>query len=483
LGLLVRSRHPLVFARHKDEERLLALLRHAASEARVPLWTWSIARGLSRDGQPAQYMTTDCRKALEFVSQAGNAGVFAFLDMQPLLGDAVVVRRIKEIAQAAIPGLTLVVAVQNASVPAELDGLAMSWELSPPSHEERSALVQKTLDDLAARGIPVRLAPEHLSQLSTAVAGLSSREAARVITEAAFRDGSVGADDVVFVRRAKAALVGADGILEMFEPEEGDLSQVGGMDGIKAWLDSRGRAFDPGAVEFGLEAPRGVLLTGVPGCGKSLVAKTLAATWGLPLVLLDPARLYGPYVGETERRLQDALDTVQAMAPCVLWIDEIEKGFSADDRGDGGVSMRVRGTFLRWLQDRPPGVFVVATCNQVSLLPPELARKGRFDEIFFVDLPGAREREEIFALHLARRKRDPAAFDVAALAAASEGFSGSEIEAAVVGAMYRAYAGKKSLDTAHVLEELTATVPLSATRAEEVSALRAWADGRTVRAN
>jgi SpoVK/Ycf46/Vps4 family AAA+-type ATPase len=229
-----------------------------------------------------------------------------------------------------------------------------------------------------------------------------------------------------------------------------------------------------------VDPPRGVLLTGIPGCGKSFIAKTLARTWNLPLVLLDPARLYGSYVGQSEQRLHDSLVTVQAMAPVVLWIDELEKGFAAGGEGDGGVSVRILGTFLRWMQDREPGAFLVATANDVAKLPPELLRKGRFDEIFFVDLPGEPERRDIFRMQIRRRKRDPGAFDLGALAAASEGFSGAEIEAAVVATLYDAYAVGAEITTERVLAELERTMPLSRTRAEDVERLRAWARDRAV---
>jgi SpoVK/Ycf46/Vps4 family AAA+-type ATPase len=286
--------------------------------------------------------------------------------------------------------------------------------------------------------------------------------------------------DVEFVRRAKAELLEASGALELVGTDVGTLDAVGGMPRLKEWLALRGKALEPEAVRFGLDPPRGVLLTGVPGCGKSLVAKTLARTWGLPLVLLDPGRLFGPYVGESERRLADSLRTVEAMAPAVLWIDEIEKGFPSGGEADGGVARRVLGTFLRWLQDRPPGVFVVATCNDVTALPPELARKGRFDEVFFVDLPTSDQRREIFRLQLSRRGRDPAVFDLDRLADATEGFSGAEIEAAVVGALYRAYAAQSELSADAIVEEASATVPLARARPQEVARLRAWAEAHAV---
>jgi SpoVK/Ycf46/Vps4 family AAA+-type ATPase len=254
------------------------------------------------------------------------------------------------------------------------------------------------------------------------------------------------------------------------------------LEGLKGWLDLRTRAIqDPGAARrAGLEPPRGILLTGVPGCGKSLAAKALAATWNRPLVLLDPARVYRKYVGESEQRLAGALETAEAMAPIVLWIDEIEKAFATAGDGDGGVSRRLLGSFLRWMQDRADGVFIVATANDVKALPPEFLRKGRFDEMFFVDLPGPDARRDILRLHIRERNMEPDAFDLERLTAITNGFSGAEIEAIVVGGLYRAFAAEEPPETGHLGAEAAATVPLSRSRREDVARLRAWAAGRAV---
>ena len=481
--MLIASRHPLIVAEVSDEERFLSILRRAADTIGVPLWTWSVTKGLTRDGTDhKQYMTADCKKALDFLSEIAGPAVFVFADAQHVLEDPVVVRRIKELAQEAKPGRTIVLTAPGRVLPGELKGLALPWTLSPPTKEELDEMVRRTLEDLAERGIPVSLDAAGIAGLVDALRGLSIQEAAQLIQEAAFEDQAVTDADVEFVLKAKAELLQADGVLELIESTSGTLDDVGGMENLKEWLRLRGRAFGDGAEEFGLDPPRGVLLTGVPGCGKSLVAKTLAHTWKLPLILLDPARLYGPYVGQSEQRLHDCLKTVEAMSPVVLWIDEVEKGLAAESMGDSGVSQRLRGTFLRWMQDRPPGVFLIATCNEVDLLPPEFLRKGRFDEIFFVDLPDETERAEIFRLHLVRRKRDPSAFDLAKLAASSDGFSGAEIEAAVVGALYRAFADDRELTTEDVSSELSATVPLSRSKAEDIARLREWAAERTTAA-
>jgi hypothetical protein len=482
LRLLLASRHPLIVAVMAEEERFMEVLRRAADGLSLPVWTWSLTRGLARVGHGPQYGTVDPRMALAFADDVPGPGVFVLADAHRSFGDPAVVRRIKEFAQEADPGKTLVLAVPDAQVPQELRGLALIWTLKPPSREELSTLVSRTVEDLRARGFPVTLDAAEEASLVEAVRGLSAVEAEGLIQQGALRDGVLAGEDVEFVRKAKADLLEADGALELVESHAGSLDQVGGMPRLKEWLALRGRALEPEAAAFGLDPPRGVLLTGIPGCGKSLAAKALARSWGLPLVLLDPARLFGPYVGESERRLADTLRTVDAMAPVVLWIDEIEKGFPSGGEADGGVARRLLGTFLRWMQDRPPGVFVVATSNDVTSLPPEFTRKGRFDEVFFVDLPSAPEREEIFRLHLSRRGREAPGFDLGKLAAAAEGFSGAEIEAAVVGALYRAYAAGTDLTTELVLEEVHATVPLSRARAEDIGRLRAWAETHAVAA-
>jgi hypothetical protein len=483
LRVLLASRYPLVVAETSDEERLLAVVRAAASEIGVPVWTWSSTRGLRRDGEGVQVGTHDVKVAFGFVDGVTIPSVFVFADVHHALGDHTAARRLKELAGEMEEGQTVVLAVPRADLPAELNGIALRWTLRPPTRAELEELVRRTITDLRARRFHVELDDGDVASLAEALRGLSMTAAERLLQQAAVRDGKVDAEDISFVRREKADLLGAGGVLELVEADHGSLQDVGGMDRLKDWLQVRGKAMLPEAAEFGLDPPRGVLVTGVPGCGKSLVAKTLARTWEMPLVLLDPSRLYGPYVGESEGKLAEALRTAEALAPCVLWVDEIEKGFAAGGHGDGGVSRRILGTFLRWMQDRPPGVFLAATCNDVAQLPPELTRKGRFDEIFFVDLPDATERRDILCLHLRKRNRDPVAFELETLVGLSDGFTGAEVEAAIVGALYRVFAAGGELTTEEIAGEMRSTVPLSRARAEHVGALRAWAAERAVRAS
>jgi AAA+ superfamily predicted ATPase len=480
LRTLLASRYPLLVAETTDEPRFMELVRTAATAIGIPVWTWSVTHGLARDGNPPQYDTGDANKALAFVAELSDPGVFVFADVQSHLADPLLLRRVKDIAQAGKTGQTLVLTGADDDVPPELSALALPWIEPPPAPGELEQVVQRVLGELAAQRVPVQVGPAEISQMVEAVRGLSEGEAERLIRGAAADDGKVDPADVERVRQARADLATAEGELELVDVADVSIDDVGGMDHLKEWLRERAKAMQPEAKAFGLDPPKGVLLTGIPGCGKSMMAKAVAKSWSLPLALLDPARLFSKYVGESEDRMDKALEQAGAMAPVVLWIDEIEKGFATGGDADGGVAERMLGTFLRWMQERESGVFVVATSNDVLSLPPEFLRKGRFDEIFFVDLPGAAEREAIFRAHLARRHRDPSTFDLPKLAAATEGFSGAEIEAAVVGGMYRAFSAGTDLTTDGILAEVQGTVPLSKSRAEDIAALRAWAATRAV---
>lgn len=482
LRILFESPYPLVLVETRDETRLLAMIRAEAERRATPVWVWSAASGLARDGLGPQYGTRDPRTALAFVADTGEPGVFVFADAHSALVDPVVVRAVKEAAQTAGPGRTIVLTAPSHRIPPELEGIAVAWKHQPPDEEELKSLVARTITRLGARGIPVTLDTSAEHYLVASLKGATMAEAERLIQRAVLEDGQLGPDDIGFVRREKFAALG-DGVLELIESERRTIDDVGGLDGLKDWLRLRGATVgDDRAAALGIDAPRGVLLTGIPGCGKSFISKTLAGTWGLPLLLLDPARLYRKFVGESEQRLESALETASAMAPALLWIDEIEKGFAAGGDGDGGVSTRILGTFLRWLQDRPDGVFVIATANDVTALPPELLRKGRFDEVFFVDLPDEAARAAIFSGQLTGRGHNPDRFDLSKLVELTDGFSGAEIEAIVVGALYRAFGADADPTTEELVAEIENTIPLSVSRAEDVAALRRWADGRAVRA-
>src|SRR5208337_2665837 len=320
--------------------------------------------------------------------------------------------------------------------------------------------------------------------MSANLRGLTEEEADRAISQALVTRYALCPESVTDVLDAKKQLLRHSGMLEFVEAQD-NMAAVGGLENLKHWLGQRRGAWEDSAREFGLEPPRGMIILGVQGCGKSLCARSVAGEWKLPLVKFDTSAVYDKYIGETEKRIRKVFQVAEGLAPCVLWIDELEKVFAGSGpdsaSADAGVSSRLLASFLSWMQDRKAAVFVAATCNNVTVLPPELIRKGRFDELFFVDLPNQAERKQIFSIQLAKRNR--AEFDLDKIAVAAKGYSGAEIDAAVQGGLYAAYSEKKPLTTQSLLDALAQTVPLSTTRAEEIQTLREWARTRAVPAS
>ena len=488
LELLINSRYPFIAVTTEEEDRLQDMLRRLAVRLGIPFYVWTSVEGLTRpplkelasqyDRQPVQ--------ALARVAAGREDGLYLFKDLHKFLGDPAVVRRLRDLAPVLSRGRrALVLTAPDLDLPPEIRSLSAMFKLELPSLEELTALVQGKAHEFASRGtFRIDLSPPDLERLARSLLGLTLFEAERAITRVVVEDMALTASDCERIIELKKHVIEREGYLEFWPRTEG-FAGVGGLQGLKAWLERRRHAFTDHARKFGLDPPKGLLLLGVQGCGKSLCAKAVAKEWGLPLLKLEPGRLYEKFIGESEKRLERALDLASQLAPVVLWIDEFEKGFAAvsQSESDAGLSKRIFGRLLAWLQDRPAPVFVVATCNDVLSLPPELMRKGRFDEIFFVDLPGPEDRSSIFAIHIHGRRRDPAAFDLPRLAASSEGFTGAEIEQAIVSALYAAFACGSDLTTDLVVGELECTRPLSVTRAEEVQSLRAWASTRTVRAN
>jgi len=354
-----------------------------------------------------------------------------------------------------------------------------------PDETEIEQIIRDTFRELSRFSqIRTDLTRSQFQHIIRTLRGLTAHEARMAVSRVILDDDCLNADDIKRLLEVKREMVREGGLLEYIDSEI-DMDDLGGLDNLKKWLKKRAGALTPKAREFGLQPPRGVLLLGVQGCGKSAACKAVAATWKMPLLKLDPGQLYDKYVGESERNLRKAIKQAESMAPVVLWIDEIEKAFASAgaESTDGGLSKRMFGTLLNWLQDHKSPIFCVATANDITALPPELVRKGRFDELFFVDLPGHDVRELVFAIHLLGRKRDPSRFNLSALADASEGFSGAEIEQAIVGALYAAFGHDRDLTQDDLLAELRDTRPLSITMAERVAALRAWAANRCVPAD
>jgi AAA+ superfamily predicted ATPase len=395
-------------------------------------------------------------------------------DLATHLDEPVVERLLRDIAKLEF--VTLMIVGPHAEVPSALRIHSAVFQLPKPDVTLIDSQVRTIVRQLSLRSRVVNeLNDAQLTELVRALRGLTLEEVDSVVSRLIADDGRLSLEDIPGAIKSKGSMIAKTGVLELVTPEFG-LEWVAGFDALKAWAATRSKAFDHGAEAFGIEPPRGFLLTGVPGCGKSFVVKSLAHDWGMPLLHLDAGSLYDKFVGQSERNLREALATAEALAPSMLWIDEIEKGFGATgpSESDGGLSYRLLGTLATWMQERTAHVFVAATSNDITLLPPELTRQGRFDEIFFVDLPHAAERAHLFALQLARRNRDHRTFDCAAMAAASEGFSGSEIEQAIVNALYTAYAAGRDLTSQDVLDGLAVTRPLTTTSPGKIEAIRAW---------
>jgi hypothetical protein len=482
LKTLIASLHPVVTIDSSEEERIEGLLRALAAELRVPLFTWTITRGLQRvDGHGMIHGTSNPLILLRHLGTLTVEGIFHLKDLQAHLTDPATIRAFKEAAHSFSRNRSIIIlSGDGAPLPGDLARLAVPLRVPLPGHGELKQLLHRVLHSLKTKHqFEVTLGTEGLEQVVQALSGLTLNQARQAIAWAVLSDGKLTPEDVPALVKRKGEAIQDGGLLEFYPPGE-NAFELGGFDRLKAWLERARVGFGAEARALGLTPPRGILIVGVQGCGKSLAAKAIARTWQQPLLKLDAGRLYDKYIGETEKNLRKSLDVAEAVAPSVLWIDEIEKGFATGGDADGGVSKRMLGTFLTWMQERKANVFVAATANDLTTLPPELLRKGRFDEIFFVDLPDAAERESIFRIHLGVRRQDAAALDVASLARAAEGFSGAEIEQAVIASLYRALHQKTPLTSAMVAEELRGTVPLSVSRREDIERIRHAARERFV---
>lgn len=496
MSLLIRAGHRILALETDDEPTALAEVRALAEEMRQPLWEWSCTEGLVRTrplsktgSAPPTIPAQLASKALAHVYQAQEPCVYVFKDIGPHANDALVIRQLRDLSDPGASRQASVILIDAAPLPDEARKLTIQLELPRPGPEELERIVkasfQRVKTEIEAQPdapkVEARLTRREMDQLVSTLRGLTATEVSRVIATTVLDDNRLSAEDLPRIVEAKRALIGTSGCLETIETELNDV-ELAGLGKLRTWLDNRRQAFSPKARAFGLEYPRGMLLLGIQGCGKSLCAKLVARQWNMPLLRLDPSALYQKYVGATESRLRQALQQAQAMAPVVLWIDEIEKAFAsaAATSADGGLSQRMFGTLLAWMQEHRHPIFLVATSNDISALPPELMRKGRFDEIFFVDLPGDESRRAILTAHLTKRGRNPEAFDMPSLARATAGFSGAEIEQAVIAGLYDAFAASAELETAHILEAASRTQPLSVVMGEKIASLRAWAANRCV---
>jgi SpoVK/Ycf46/Vps4 family AAA+-type ATPase len=484
ITLAVRARYPVLNLVTWEEERACALLREIAADTGKQLVTWTSARGFSdQPRRGARSEPADPRQALERVEASPDRALFALLDFHPFLEEPTTCRLLRDVAGALEQSYkTLILVTPVLDLPVELEKDVAVFDLPLPTEAELEAtfraFVQGTRTD---RRLRIADSPDLVEKVVKASMGLTLREADNVYCKALVQDKVFDESDIPMIVHEKKQIIRKTGLLDFHEAEAG-LGDIGGLVSLKRWLLLRQEAFSQRARDYGLPQPKGVLLLGVQGCGKSLSAKAISSLWNLPLLRLDVGTIFGSFIGQSEANMRRAISIAESLSPCVLWLDEIEKGLgggTGGPAGDAGVAARVFSTFLTWLQEKTRPVFVVATANRIDELPPELLRKGRFDEIFFVDLPGVEERDEIFRIHLARRHREPSGYDTPALADATEGFSGAEIEEVVTSALYSTFPDHlrdptRDIETEDLHRAIQETVPLSVTMAEEITRLRAW---------
>jgi hypothetical protein len=489
LEMLLASRFALVVIESREESRVLTLVREASLKVRHGrgwgVFQWTVTEGLQRmdvDMGGPQRTLSDPAQFLKHLKATPMPGIYVLLDFHPYLTDPVNIRMLKDVAQGYDQvSRTVVLMSYEVTLPEELESFATRMHLALPTVNERQMIVTRVAQEWSAanQGRSAHIEPDALRKLVDNLNGLTAADAERLVRQAIFGHGALTLSDVEGVLSAKYQLLNRGGTLT-FEPDTAKFADVGGMQNLRHWLASRKPAFDGSAPE--LDAPKGVLLLGVQGCGKSLAARAAAGIFGVPLLRLDFGALYSKWHGESEKNLRESLKAAEALAPCVLWIDEMEKAL-ADGDGDSGTSRRVLGTFLTWLSEQRARIFVVATANDITALPPELIRKGRLDEIFFVDLPDDAARAAILAIHARKRSVSLSPQEVLTLAKHSAGFSGAELEQSIVAALYSARANHQAVTAASIAHELQATKPLSVVMAEKVESLRAWAHDRTVPAD
>jgi hypothetical protein len=490
LETLIRARYPILYIVTSEEMRLQGVIVEIAQKRQKKVFEWSYNTGVVPAGTSLQSQknrnvaTRDPLQALDLVIEHVEPALFIFKDFHPFLtkNNFAVVRKLKEIALHLKNSFkTIILLSPVLEIPTELEKEITVLNYPLPTREDLSELLDKIIADVSQfKQVAIDLDAAGRERLLQASLGLTLGEAENVFAKIIVKSERLSGEDVNEVFSEKQQIIRKSGLLEYYATEEG-FAHVGGMAVLKEWLEKRASAFTEEARAFGLPAPKGILMLGVQGCGKSLCAKAVSTQWQLPLLRFDMGRMFGSLVGSSEENVRRAIAVAESVAPAILWVDEIDKAFAGSQgsgASDGGTTARVFGTFLTWLSEKTAPVFVVATANDISQLPPELLRKGRLDEIFFVDLPSPEERAQIFRIHLAKRGRDPEQFDLAALAAAAKDFSGAEIEEAINSALYDAFYGQHDITTELILNSVSQTVPLARTMDEQIGRLRSWVEGR-----
>lgn len=499
---LVESGHTCISIVTHEEPEALSLVKDLAMETNRDLLVWSAGYGIREGllaGQPPVKDTEMPDPALVYFANLEDSDICktrddtghqkkenrypicVTLDLAPHLERDVTTRLMRDtLYKLSAAGGTLIMIDSTDKIPEVIKTHTVSMELSYPNEEDIEGFIRSTLRKIHQKTpIEIGITKKGMKAIVRNLRGLTRRQAKSIIQSTVIEDRRFDDDDVNHVIAGKRQLLQGDGLLEYIETPL-TIDEIGGMDNLKSWLRKRRDIFKDQARDFGLTAPRGVLMLGVQGAGKSLCAKAIAAGWQLPLLRMDPGALYNSYIGQSEQNLRKAFRQTEQMSPVILWIDEIEKAFASasSQSSDGGLSKRMFGSLLTWMQDHKEPVFIVATANDIEALPPELLRKGRFDEIFFVGLPKLKARKQIFSIHLKKRKRDLDKYDLAALAKATDGFSGAEIEQAVISGLYDSFYANQDLTTEGLLKAISETVPLSVTMREKIQHLYTWAEGR-----
>lgn len=491
LEILIRARYPLVYVISWEEQRVAEEVRRIAGKLNKKVFEWSVTMGLVPSGGTMQTQkqkdtaSMDPLVALDSVVENVESALYIFKDFHPFMKchNMAVIRRLREISESLKNTFkTIVICAPLFELPPELEKDITVIDFDFPGQREMGLLLDRIIEQVKDNPkLKVGIDNTVHEQIIHALLGLTLVEAENVLAKTLVQNRCLGTDSIAVINTEKKQIIRKSGMLEYYDAEE-NMNSVGGLDVLKDWLLRRSVAFTDNARQFGLPAPKGILLLGVQGCGKSLMAKAVSNIWQLPLLRFDIGKVFGSLVGSSEENIRRAIKVAESVSPAILWLDEIDKAFrgsrSSGGNTDGGTSARVFGTFLTWLSEKKKPVFVVATANDVSSLPPELLRKGRFDEIFFVDLPTVAERRDIFKVHLSKRKFSADGFDLEKLAHLSAGFSGAEIEQAIISAMFDVFYEKKKLSSETLLESIGETVPLSKTMGEDIDHLRDWAKGR-----
>lgn len=472
-----------------EEKDALEIVRQVAIRLKRNVLLWSMGYGV-REGlfadSPAEANTDQPEMALCHMAAVEGDAICVTLDLAAHLKNELTLRMLRDaIERIENKGGVLVMIDEKDSLPEVIKSYTRTFDISLPDEEELKQLLHSTLKKIHRKTpIEVGITKRCMAAIVRNLRGLTRRQAELLIHDTVSDDRRFDDEDVNIVLAGKRKMIRGDGLLEYIQTPL-SLDEIGGMKNLKRWLNYRKNSFRKEARDYGLKPPRGILMLGVQGAGKSLCAKAVATAWQQPLLRMDPGTLYNSYVGESEKNLRRALQQTEFMAPVILWIDEIEKAFAsaASQSTDGGLSKRMFGTLLTWMQDHEESVFVIATANDIEALPPELLRKGRFDEIFFVGLPKDEARKKIFEIHLKKRNRNPENFDLNELSKNSDGYSGAEIEQAVISTLHQTFANKSEIDTNQIVKTLRTSPPLSVTMAEKIQQLCAWAKGRCVPAD